>query len=156
MIDMPKARAVVAAIQELLDKTPPEAAQVRLSPDAWTLGEILGHLIDSASNNHQRFARLRLGDLENFPAYETEAWVAAQAYADCDFATLAGLWTGYNAYLLHLAATTPPDARQNAWIRPDGRQTLEFLVADYYDHMFLHVDHYAKRLAGVKAALARS
>jgi len=156
MIDMQKARSVVNAFQELLDKTPPEAGQTRPSSDAWTLGEIIGHLIDSASNNHQRFARLRLGNLENFPAYEAEPWVAAQDYAACDFATLASLWTNYNALLLHLAATMPPNARQNAWIRPDGRQTLEFLTADYYEHLHLHVDHYATRLAEVEASPARS
>jgi hypothetical protein len=156
VIDLEKARAAVSAFQDLLDKTPPEAATVRIAPDAWTLTEIVGHLIDSAGNNHQRFARLRLGNLEGFPGYEAEAWVRAQDYAACDFQTLSGLWTHYNALLLHLAATTPPAARQNAWVRPEGSQSLEFLVADYYAHMGKHIEHYARRLAEVEAVRARS
>ncbi|MBU1001803.1 MAG: DinB family protein [Proteobacteria bacterium] len=151
MPDTKDAQQTVADFQELLDNTPAEAAHVRVSPDAWTLAEIVGHLLDSASNNHQRFARLRLGDLENFPGYEAESWVAAQGYDACDFQPLATLWASYNALLLHLAATTPESAGKNAWIRTDGPQTLEFLITDYYSHLRLHTDHYNGRLAEVKA-----
>lgn len=149
MIEMDKARSAVGAFQALLDKTPPEAAHVRPGPDAWTLSEIVGHLVDSASNNHQRFARLRLGPLESFPGYEAESWVAAQGYDVCDFGLLRTLWTAYNDLLLHLAEATPESAKDNAWTTQDGPATLEFLVTDYYEHLKLHTDHYAERLAGV-------
>ncbi len=146
MIDLKKAGKALEAMQSLLDATPQAAAHVRIAPDAWTLAEITGHLIDSASNNHQRFARLRFGDLHGFPGYEAEPWVAAQRYDECDFSLLKALWASYNAMLLHLAATTPDHARTNAWHRESGPLTLEFLVADYYDHLMLHVEHYARRL----------
>ncbi|WP_243361850.1 DinB family protein [Fundidesulfovibrio terrae] len=152
MIDLDSARDAVAAFEELLDRTDAEAAHVRVSPDAWTLAEITGHLIDSAANNHQRFARLRLGDLEGFPGYEAQQWVEAQNYDRCDFLILATLWSSYNAFLLHLAENTPEQALGNAWIRPDGPQTLEFLISDYYAHLRLHSDHYAGRLSEVEAA----
>lgn len=155
MIDMGKARAAVAGFQSLLDRTPREATSVRVAPDAWTLSEIVGHLIDSASNNHQRFARLRLGDLEGFPGYETLGWVQAQNHDACGFDTLSRLWTAFNAFLLRLAETTPRAALSNAWIRPDGPQTLEFLVNDYFAHLDLHAEHYAKRLDEARDALAR-
>ena len=155
MFNLENARAVVAEMQALLDGTPPQAALVRVTPEAWSLGEIVGHLIDSASNNHQRFARLRLGDLQQFPGYDTEAWVAAQGYADCDFRTLVSLWTSYNALLLHLAATMPEQARGHRWHSPeDGLLSLEFLTEDYYAHLRQHVAHYAGRLAEVQALLA--
>jgi len=156
MIDIESARAVVAAFEDLLDRTDAEAAHVRTFPDAWTLAEITGHLIDSAANNHQRFARLRMGDLEGFPGYDAEPWVAAQDYNSCDFLTLATLWSSYNAFLLHLVETTPPSVLKNAWIRPDGPQTLEHLMADYYVHMRAHLDHYAGRLAEVRAVMVNS
>lgn len=151
MIDMERARSVVADFQALVDATPADAAHVRLSSDAWTLAEIIGHLIDSASNNHQRFARLRFGDLAGFPAYEAEPWVQAQQYDGCAFATLAGLWTQYNDMLLYLAGQTPESARNNVWLRESGPLTLEFLVADYYEHLNQHVEHYAGRLTAVLA-----
>ena len=151
MIDSIAAHADVAAFQELLDATPAGTEHVRISDDAWTLAEIVGHLIDSASNNHQRFARLRLGDLSQFPGYDAEPWVRAQGYDACDFSMLAGLWANYNALLLHLAEATPDEAKANAWATPDGPATLEFLVADYYRHLQDHTEHYRERLAEVQA-----
>ncbi|AGW13937.1 DinB family protein [Megalodesulfovibrio gigas] len=156
MFNIDQARSIVADMQALLDATTPAAATVRVSPDAWTLGEIVGHLIDSASNNHQRFARLRLGHLEGFPGYDAEVWVQAQHYAACDFHTLAALWTHYNALLLHLAATTPPEVLDNRWMRPaaaGGPMTLDALITDYYAHLRLHLEQYAGRLAEVKTSL---
>jgi hypothetical protein len=150
MIDLNTAQDAVAAFQQLLDKTPTRAAAIRISPDAWTLAEIVGHLIDSASNNHQRFARLRLGNLEGFPGYETQPWVAAQHYASSDFKMLANLWTSYNAFLLHLAETTPPWARRNVWITSRASYSLEFLITDYFEHLTTHTDHYAERLAEIE------
>ncbi len=156
MINMERARSVVADFQTLLDATPPEAAHVRPEAEAWTLSEIVGHLIDSASNNHQRFVRLRFGDLQGFPAYEPEPWVQAQQYDGCDFAMLKTLWSSYNALLLHLAACTPQQAKPNAWHRVSDSLTLEFIVADYYEHLQLHVEHYARRLAEVQTFLAHA
>jgi hypothetical protein len=154
MIELNKATEAVARFQALLDRTPPEAVNVRVYSDAWTLSEIVGHLIDSASNNHQRFARLRLGNLDGFPGYEAETWVRAQEHDSCPFQILSRLWSAYNGFLLHLAETIPPTALQNAWMKPEGPLTLAFLVNDYFSHLNLHAEHYAKRLAEVEAALA--
>lgn len=149
MFDAYAAKTTLAEFQTLIGITTDETAHVRPTPDAWTLTEIIGHLVDSASNNHQRFARLRFGDLDAFPAYEAEPWVAEQHYDDMDFATLAALWTTYNELLFHLAETTPDTSLGNVW-RIDGKElSLGFLLADYYDHMRTHVDHYRKRLAEV-------
>lgn len=151
MPDMEKARAALDAFREIIEATPPHAAHARVAPDAWTPAEIVGHLIDSAANNHQRFVRLRFGDLRDFPGYDAEPWVAAQGYDACDFAVLAALWADLNALLLHLAATTPASALENAWIRAEDRPTLGFLIDDYYDHLLLHVEHYRTRLAEIAA-----
>jgi hypothetical protein len=51
------------------------------APDRWSKKEILGHLIDSAANNHQRFVRAQGTPRLEFPGYEQEFWVATQAYA---------------------------------------------------------------------------
>jgi len=151
MPDLDKARETVAAFSALLDATAEHAAAVRISPEAWTLGEIVGHMVDSACNNHLRFAWLLLKDLQGFPPYETEAFVAAERYADYDFKSLCALWRSYNAFLLHLLATAPKAALSNAWIRDDGRFTLDFLMDDYYAHMRKHLEHYAARKAEVEA-----
>ena len=152
MFDINTMRGTVAVLQALLETTPVGLAHVRPTADAWTLTEIVGHLVDSASNNHQRFARLRLGNLNQFPGYEAEQWVAAQNYDGYDFPALAALWTSYNNLLLHLAETTPEEAARNTWTLDGKELTLDFLVRDYYDHMAGHIDHYRKRLDEAAAA----
>lgn len=149
MFDLDAMRKTVADFQDLLDRTPSEFVHVRLSPDAWTLTEIVGHLVDSASNNHQRFARLRFGNLDSFPGYEAENWVRAQDYDGCDFMTLATLWTSYNALMLHLAENTPVDASRNTWMLDGKPLSMEFLVNDYYRHLTDHTTHYRERLDDV-------
>ncbi len=151
VFELAQAEALVARFQILLDGTPSEAVHVRVADDAWTLAEIVGHLIDSAANNHQRFARLRLGDLDDFPGYDAEPWVAAQQYDRCAFSLLKILWGSYNLLVLHLAATMPEQTRSNVWNRETGPLTHGFLVADYYRHLQDHVEHYARRLAEIQA-----
>ena len=69
MFDLEGFRSAVDHLHTLIEQTDEAAAGIQLSSDAWSLKEIVGHLIDSASNNHQRFARLREGPLEESPAY---------------------------------------------------------------------------------------
>ena len=48
---------VVASAKPRLLKIPPEEVILKSKPDKWSKKEILGHLIDLAANNHQRFLR---------------------------------------------------------------------------------------------------
>ena len=107
----------------------------------WSRKQILGHLIDSASNNHQRFVRASLdGDL-NFPGYAQEGWVDLQGYAERPWARIVGLWTEYNRQLLHIVERIPAD-RLAASCVVGGKApvTLEFLVRDYVRHLEHHLD----------------
>ena len=154
MFDVKKAESALAEFRRLLEETPPGAPHVRVAPDAWTLAEIVGHLIDSAGNNHQRFVRLRFGDLAGFPAYEAEPWVQAQGCDGCDFASLTALWTHFNELLLHLARTAPEAALANAWAASGETLTLDFLQNDYYAHLRVHAEHYRLRLDEVRRTMA--
>jgi DinB family protein len=72
----------------------------RPAPDRWTIKEVIGHLIDSCANNHQRFIRAQFTDELVFPKYEQNQWVSAQHYDGADWLDLLDLWRQYN---LHLA-----------------------------------------------------
>lgn len=119
--------------------------------NAWTLKEIIGHLVDSASNNHQRFVRLQFGSLDQFPLYEAEPWVAAQHYADFDKEQLLNLWQSYNELIMHIAFRTPEDALKNVWNTQGKALHLDFLITDYFEHLREHIEHFKDRLAQVKA-----
>ena len=119
--------------------------------DGWTPKEIVGHLIDSASNNHGRFVRAQYTDELVFPGYEQEEWVQAQRYNDEPWTQLVELWKHYNLHLLHVMAAAPeeklkqPRTRHTldriAWQSVDAAQpaTLEYLMTDYIGHLKSHL-----------------
>src|SRR5919201_6265963 len=78
----------------------PEAAARRPDARTWSPKEVLGHLIDSAANNHQRFVRAQQTDALTLPGYEQNHWVDSQGYRQADWPHLVALWTHLN---LHLA-----------------------------------------------------
>jgi hypothetical protein len=128
-----------------------EQAAARHSPGKWSRKEIIGHLIDSASNNHGRFIRAQLQDDLVFPGYDQDEWVRLQRYQDRSWPELVRLWQSFNH---HIAAVmeaadkhqvTRPRARHNldqlAWraVSPMQSTTLEYFMRDYVDHLKHHL-----------------
>jgi hypothetical protein len=128
-----------------------EVRQARDGAEAWTPKEIVGHLIDSASNNHARFVRAQYTDDLVFPGYEQEEWVRAQRYNEEPWPQLVELWKHYNLHLLHVMAAAPEEKLQQprtrhtldriAWQMVDAAQpaTLEYLMIDYIGHLKSHL-----------------
>lgn len=90
-----------------------DAAARRPAPGKWSKKEILGHLIDSAGNNQQKFARLLSAPNHHveFAGYAQDDWVAAQHYQETDWPGLVTLWQAFNRHLAHVIAhATPPNA----------------------------------------------
>jgi hypothetical protein len=124
-------------------------AGVKLSDDKWSLKEIIGHLIDSASNNHQRFVRLQFGDLLGFPAYNAEEWISIQKYNNMNWDILVALWYNYNCLLINFIENSPESMQENAWIKGEEAIPYEELVSQYYKHIELHIEHFNKRKAEI-------
>ena len=141
---------IIDAFDTLLQSTDPALTHVRVAADAWTLTEIVGHLVDSAANNHQRFARLISGNLEQFPPYDAEIFVTVQQYDGCDFVEMAKFWRQYNWMLLHIMRAIPVNAFENMWQRPDGAKSLRTLLEGYFEHIQMHTDHYRERMQQIR------
>jgi hypothetical protein len=116
-----------------------ESAAKRPNPESWCKKEILGHLIDSASNNHQRFVRLQLAPSLVMPAYEQNGWVRSQNYAGRPWLDLVELWLAYNRHLVHIIRNADAGAAQNIWKAPAGDTDLHFLIEDYLRHLNHHL-----------------
>src|SRR5438046_5377776 len=84
----------------------------RPSPGRWAKKEVVGHLIDSASNNHQRFVRGQLTSGQDFPRYDQEQWVRIQDYQSARWADLIDLWRAYNIHILHVIACMTEEGRR--------------------------------------------
>lgn len=128
-------------------------AEARTSREAgaWTPKEIVGHLIDSAANNHGRFVRAQFTDDLVFHGYEQEEWVRAQRYNEESWTLLVELWKTYNLHLLHVMASAPEETLERprthhsldriAWQTVDANQpaTLRYLMLDYIGHLQNHL-----------------
>jgi hypothetical protein len=118
-------------------------AGVRPASTAWSKKEILGHLVDSASNNHQRFVRLQLANNLALPKYEQDGWVRVQRYQSTDWGELIELWRVYNLHLARVVRDAAPEVLGNLCRVGDGEPvTLQFLIEDYV----VHVEHHLREL----------
>ena len=114
----------------------------------WCAREILGHLIDSACNNHRRFVIGRDTPPVVFQGYNQDDWVERQRYAQVPFRDLVELWGAYNRHLAHLIAVTPAETFANSGRSYDGTDvTLGFLMEDYVRHLRHHLEQLHKLLA---------
>jgi len=109
-------------------------------PGGWSRKQVLGHLIDSASNNHQRFVRAVLQTSLDFPAYDQNGNMRVQAPQEADWSLLVSLWAAYNRYLAHVIARLPA-AKLETVCRIGTAQpvTLGFLASDYVTHLVHHL-----------------
>jgi DinB superfamily len=106
----------------------------------WSRKQVIGHLIDSASNNHQRFVRAALQGSLEFPPYDQDGFVRVQAVESVLWPILVALWTSYNLYLAHVIAHLPADKLEApCQIGDDDPVTLRFLAEDYLTHLLHHL-----------------
>jgi DinB superfamily len=132
---------VVDASEASLLKISEAESRTPIRPGGWSRKEMIGHLIDSASNNHQRFVRAALQDSLEFPAYDQEGCVRVEAPQEMPWPGLIALWASYNRYLAHVVAHLPEDKlAAECRIGAGDPVTLEFLARDYLRHLLHHLD----------------
>ena len=106
----------------------------------WVKKEILGHLIDSASNNHQRFVRAQITGRLIWPGYDQDQWVALQKYRERPWLELVQLWEQLNRHIAHVMANVPAGRLHAQCVIADGDPvTLEWLMSDYVRHLRHHL-----------------
>ena len=117
-----------------------EKGSLEMGPGTWSKRQILGHLIDSALNNDQRFVRAQSGEALDFPDYEQDAWVAAHGYAERPWPDLVALWVLLSEQIA-LAIERLPADRLATPCRIGGGEpgSLEFIARDYPKHMQHHL-----------------
>lgn len=117
----------------------PENTKPLLS-GGWSRKQVMGHLIDSASNNHQRFVRACLQPSLEFPAYDQEGNVRIQAPQEADWLLLVSLWASYNRYLAHIISRLPASKLETVCHIGTGKPlTLGYLAEDYLTHLLHHL-----------------
>jgi uncharacterized damage-inducible protein DinB len=128
-----------------------ETARRRPAPGKWSAKEIIGHLIDSASNNHQRFVRAVFQDDLMFAGYDQAQWVIVQHYQDAPWNEMVALWASFNRHLAHVMASVPQTTRRHrharhnlhriAWqpVEEHEPASLDYMMDDYVGHLHHHL-----------------
>ena len=145
MSSIERLRTDITAAAEILRRFSDRQASERSSLERWCIKEVVGHLIDSASNNHQRFVRAQIAGRLEFPRYEQESWVRVQQYANAQWEQLIDLWQSYNTHLLHVVSCMPPEGQRATCRVGDGQElTLSALFEDYVNHL----EHHLSKMLG--------
>ena len=134
---------VIEAEEGVLNSLSVEAITLRRNSQNRTIKQILGHLIDSASNNHQRMVRLQYSkDLLFFPDYrqDNDLWIALQDYQHTDWSNLIQLWKFYNLHIIQVIQSVDKSKLDSYWCDFEGTKvTLKDMIEGYLDHLLLHV-----------------
>lgn len=142
---------IAAELPALHSLTEEQALRKPAGPTAWSPKQELGHLIDSAANNHLRFVRAAIAPETNgtplhFDSYAQDAWVYIHAYQDTPFSATIAFWSQYNTFIAALIERIPPASLAvNCIVGLSAEATLGFLIDDYIVHMQHHLDHLLQR-----------
>jgi hypothetical protein len=138
-------RERIASAHHLLLNVSEQHSQHPYREGGWSRREILGHLIDSALNNHQRFVRAALDGSYEGPSYQQKGWVAMHGYGSMPWHVLLKHWHLQNELLSEVVERIP-EAQSGVLCRVEGDPpvTLRFLVEDYLNHL----DYHVRQIAG--------
>ncbi len=137
-------KKVIEAEESFLRDLPVEVITLRRNKQSRTVKQILGHLIDSASNNHQRMVRLQYSkDLLFFPDYrqDNDLWIALQDYQNSNWENLIQLWKFYNLHIIQVIKSVDLTKLDSFWCDFEGTKvTLKEMIEGYLDHLYLHIN----------------
>ena len=131
-----------------------DLAKEKPAAEKWSANEILGHLIDSAINNHRRFMLMQLQDNMVFDGYDQNKWVELQNYADKDWSDILTTWVTFNINIIEALEEIDAPAWSKefskhsldkiAWQKLTASKpaTMEYIVRDYFGHL----EHHSKQI----------
>src|SRR6516225_11478298 len=112
-----KLKQIVAQAPSLLAAISPEEASAQPAPGKWSKKQELGHLVDSACNNHQRVVRAQLEEQPSLDDYDGERWVALHDYQAMDWSEIIESWRMMNQHLIRAASiTSPRTSERKLWV----------------------------------------
>ncbi len=129
---------IINLTPKMLTEISAENMSTKPSPTKWSKKEIIGHLIDSATNNHHRFVR---GQFENIPeiSYDQNNWNEFSFYNQIESKQIISFWTIYNKQIIEIIKRIPKENLEKQIKIGNNILTLEFLIIDYVEHLEHHL-----------------
>jgi len=129
---------IIRAVPQLISALNEEEMSAKPQPEKWSKKEIIGHLIDSATNNHQRFVRAQF-EVQPEISYDQDNWNAFSFYQEIESGQLILFWTIYNKQLIEIIKRISPENLKKHVEIGEHFYTLEFLIEDYVAHLEHHL-----------------
>ena len=133
---------VISKEEPVLNNFPEFLISSKRNSQNRTIKQILGHLIDSASNNHQRIVRLQYNHELDYPDYrqDNDLWIVLQNYQEADWLNLVQLWKFYNLHIIQVIKSVDETKLDNYWHDFEGSKvTLKDMIEGYLWHLNLHI-----------------
>lgn len=133
----------INAAETVLSHLPEATISINRNSQDRTIKQIMGHLIDSASNNHQRIVRLQYNEYLIFPDYrqDNDLWISLQNYNNADWTNLVQLWKFYNLHIIQIIKAINQTKLNNYWTDFEGTKvTLKDMIEGYAEHLNLHIN----------------
>ena len=145
---------IILREEPILRYLPEDIITSRFNHQNRSIKMLIGHLIDSASNNNQRMVRLQYAprcghSMPNtdmgmlvFPDYtqDNDLWLKLQDYQHEDWYSLLSLWKYYNLHICHIISSVDQTKLNNYWLDYEGnRVTLQDMIVGYINHLNLHL-----------------
>jgi len=133
---------------------PNEVITQRRNNQNRTIKQIVGHMVDSASNNTHRVIHLQYQPSPlTFPDYanlgNNDRWIAIQNYQDQDWSDLVELWKYSNKHFVHVIRNINTEKLVNVWLSGLNEEiSLEAMVVDFPRHFKLHLDEINELISG--------
>ncbi|AFM40947.1 hypothetical protein Desaci_1970 [Desulfosporosinus acidiphilus SJ4] len=107
----------------------------------WSKKEILGHLCDSATNNHHRFVRMQFEEQPFVVVpYKQNDWVIVHDYLNTQTGDIVTFWTAVNLQIINVISKIPEE--KLSYLCDFGNNkvfTFLELIQDYMRHMDHHL-----------------
>jgi len=138
--------ALITLWEEKLYGLPNEIVAEKRNSQNRTIRQIVGHMVDSATNNTHRIVHMHYQDSPvAYPDYanlgNNDRWIAIQNYQEEDWDKLVKLWASVNGHIVHLIRQVNEDKLDQVWISALGEKvSLEEMIRDYPRHFKLHLD----------------
>jgi hypothetical protein len=136
---------LMLAWESKLLKLPVKVITQRRNSQNRSIKQIVGHMIDSASNNTHRIVHMQYQQSPlKFPNYATngnnDRWIAIQNYQDENWEDMIQLWKYSNLHIVHVIKNVDPSKMENQWHYSEERLiSLKDGIIDYLRHFKLHL-----------------
>ncbi|MCP4310793.1 MAG: DinB family protein [Bacteroidetes bacterium] len=124
----------------------PETITKKRNSQGRTVKQIVGHMVDSASNNTHRIVHLQYQESPiSYPDYanlgNNDRWITIQNYQEEDWVLLVSLWSAVNRHIAHVIGQVDDKKMEAVWVSALGEEiTLKEMVDDFPGHFRLHLD----------------